>query len=158
MIELQPRDITTGHLGVILRVTQPSAYADAGLVVEGPLVAVEHRLMHPKIGTIRTHLQIGTHSIETNEPHTRIEMYGDQPEDDTARTEDDEDPDPYMAAPEIAELLNVSRAHAHRLLRTRAIPGTIDASSGTGRKAPRVRRSDLLAWVDSREVRTEEEQ
>lgn len=78
MIELQPRDITTGHLGVILRVTQPSAYADAGLVVEGPLVAVEHRLMHPKIGTIRTHLQIGTHSIETNEPHTRIEMYGEE--------------------------------------------------------------------------------
>jgi hypothetical protein len=77
VIRLDPRQINTGHLGIVLRVTQPTAFETPATVV-GPLVAIEHRLMHPKIGTIRTHIQIGSHSIDTSAPHTVIEMYSEE--------------------------------------------------------------------------------
>lgn len=149
MTELYVPGIGYLSLGKTLRVSQRSVW-DTDVVIVGPLIAVEHRLMHPKIGTIRTHLQIGTHSIDTSESRTVVELVDDA-EQDEVDEEEPEDPDRYMSTVEVAELLNVSRSHAHRLLRTGEIPGVIDTSSGTERKTPRVRRSDLLAWVDSRQ-------
>ena len=79
MIRIEPRALNFGHLGVVLRVTQPSPHG-ADVQIEGPLVAVEHRMLHPGVpgagGTIRTHLQVDTYAID-DRAHTVIEMYGE---------------------------------------------------------------------------------
>lgn len=78
MIELYPAGIGHTVLGKTLRITQPSAYG-ADVVLVGPLVAIEQRLMHPRTPgrTVRTHLQIGTHTIDTDQAHTIIQLVDD---------------------------------------------------------------------------------
>lgn len=81
MIRIEPNQINIGHLGVVLRVTQKFSSYGAGVQIEGPLVAVEHRLLHPDVpgsgGKIRTHLQIGAYATDAR-ADTVIEMYGEE--------------------------------------------------------------------------------
>lgn len=58
--------------------------------------------------------------------------------------------DHYLAPAEVARVLDITREYAGRLMRTGAIPGVVDLSSGGRRALLRVRRSDLQTWVDSR--------
>lgn len=69
----------------------------------------------------------------------------------TAPTRGDTDTelDPYLSSTEVALELSISRGHAARLMREGVIPGVVDLST-RGRATLRIRRSALMAWIDSR--------
>jgi hypothetical protein len=90
MTELYTPGIGYLRLGKTLRVTQTTAYGKGEVVIVGPLIAIEHRLLHPKIGTIRTHLQVGPHSIDTSESRTIVEIVDDEEEQEQDEVEQDE--------------------------------------------------------------------
>lgn len=91
MTELYTPGIGYLRLGKTLRVTQTTAYGKGEVVIVGPLIAIEHRLLHPKIGTIRTHLQVGTHSIDTSESRTVVEIVDDEEEQDEEEQDEAEE-------------------------------------------------------------------
>lgn len=58
--------------------------------------------------------------------------------------------DVYLAAADVADVLGVHRTQAWRLMSSGTIPGVVDLSAGGERATLRIRRSALMAWIDSR--------
>lgn len=77
---------------------------------------------------------------------------GEIPDDEDDEDDIEYDDDPWMSPTDIAAELSVSREYAGRLLHTGEIPGVVNTGSGE-RARLRVRRSDLLAWLDTRAVK-----
>lgn len=63
---------------------------------------------------------------------------------------DDGTPDVYLSAREVGLVLGCSRVQAWRLMTTGVIPGVVDLSANGERATPRISRSALQAWVDTR--------